>query len=145
MQGTITDTACTIAVSSWDQTIDMEIIPLADIVRDGQGRKKAFSIELINCEISRSDSRLPDWKHFQVIFDGEAEGRLFGVRGDASGVALQITDNAGNIAAPGEPLSLEDVIPGNRQLSYSMRLVANNHVLKAGNYFSLIRFKLDYF
>ncbi|EIM8480852.1 fimbrial protein [Serratia marcescens] len=145
MLGAIIDTACAIDVNSRDQTIDMETIPLADITRDGQGRTKPFSIELVNCELARSDSRLPDWKQFQVTFDGDAEGALFGVRGDASGVALKITDKAGNIATPGEPLPLEDIIPGNMQLNYTLKLVANNHALKVGDYFSSIRFKLDYF
>lgn len=30
-------------------------------------------------------------------------------------------------------------------LSYAVNLVANNHVLKSGEYVSSIRFKLDYF
>ncbi|EPN2807070.1 fimbrial protein [Serratia marcescens] len=145
MLGAIIDTACAIDINSRDQTIDMDVIPKSDIIRDGQGRTKPFSIELINCELERSGSKLPEWQHFQVTFDGDAEGGLFGVRGEASGVALQITDKVGNIATPGEPLPLGNVIPGNMQLSYSMKLVSNNHELKVGDYFSSIRFKLDYF
>lgn len=145
MQGAIIDTACAISVESRDQTIDMEIVPVADIVRDGQGRSKPFSIELVNCTIERPHSKLPGWKQFQVTFDGDKEGQLFGVQGDVSGVALRITDQSGNIAEPGIPLRAQDIIPGTMQLNYHLRLVANQHVLKAGDYFSAIRFKLDYF
>lgn len=145
MQGAIIDTACAIAVDSRDQSIDMEVVPLADIIRDGQGRTKPFSIELVNCVLERPGGKLPDWKQFQVTFDGDAEGDLFGVRGDASGVALQITDKYGNIATPGRALPREDIIPGNMQLNYHLRLVANQHTLKAGDFFSAVRFKLDYF
>lgn len=143
MQGAIIDTACAIAVESREQTIDMETVPLADIVRDGQGRSKPFSIELVNCVLERPGKE--DWKQFQVTFDGDAEGDLFGVYGEASGVALRIIDHAGNIASPGKALPLMDITPGDRQLNYTMKLVANNHALKSGEYFSSIRFKLDYF
>ncbi|WP_372242293.1 fimbrial protein [Serratia marcescens] len=145
MQGAIIDTACAIAIESRDQTIDMEMVPLADIIRDGQGRSKPFSIELVNCTLERQDPTLPDWKQFQVTFDGDNEGELFGVRGEASGIALRITDENGNIATPGVPLRAQDIITDTMQLNYHLRLVANQHALKAGNYFSAIRFKLDYF
>ncbi len=145
MQGAIIDTACAIAVESRDQTIDLETVPVADIIRDGRGRSKPFSIELVNCVLERSDNLLPDWKQFQVTFDGKTEGALFGIEGDASGVALKITDKHGNVASPGRPFPLEDITPGSMQLNYILTLVANNHALKAGDYFSSIRFKLDYF
>ncbi|CAI1707907.1 PAP fimbrial minor pilin protein precursor [Serratia entomophila] len=145
MQGAIIDTACAIAIESRDQSIDMDVVPLADITRDGQGRRKPFSIELVNCELERQQGKKPTWTQFQVTFDGDAEGDLFGVRGEASGIALQITDELGNIALPGRPLPREDIFSGNMRLNYNLRLVANQHALKAGDYFSSIRFKLDYF
>ncbi|CAI1540145.1 fimbrial protein [Serratia proteamaculans] len=143
MQGSIIDTACAIAVDSREQSIDMGVIPLADIIRDGQGHSKPFSIDLINCVLDHPGKA--DWKHFQVTFDGDPEGDLFGVRGGASGVGLQISDSQGNIVSPGKALPLVDIIPGAMQLNYSLKLVANNHTLKSGDYFSSIRFKVDYF
>jgi type 1 fimbria pilin len=143
MQGAIIDTACAIAVNSREQTIDMGVVPLADIVRDGQGRSKPFSIDLVSCIIERQGG--DEWKQFQVTFDGEADGNLFGVSGDASGVALQIIDTYGNIASPGKTMPLVDIASGDSQLNYTLRLVANSQVLKSGDYFSSIRFKLDYF
>lgn len=143
MQGAIIDTACAIAVESREQTIDMETVPLADIIRDGQGRSKPFSIKLVNCITERPGKE--GWKQFQVTFDGDAEGELFGVRGDASGVALKITDATGNIAEPGIPLPMDNIIPGSMTLNYAMTLMANSHALKTGDYFSFVRFKLDYF
>lgn len=94
MHGAIIDTACAIAAGSRDQTIDMDTIPLGQIIRDGQGMTKPFSIELVNCILERPENK-PDWKFFQVTFDGYAEGALFGVQGDARGVALEIKDSSG--------------------------------------------------
>lgn len=111
MQGAIIDTACAIAAGSRDQTIDMDVLPLGNIARDGQGNTRPFTIELINCTFERPKPNLPNWKQFQVVFDGDADGELFGVRGDAKGVALQISDGQGNIAAPGVPLPRGDISP----------------------------------
>ncbi|EPP8560692.1 fimbrial protein [Serratia marcescens] len=143
MQGAIIDTACAIAIDSQEQTIDMGVLPLSDIIRDGHGRNRPFSIYLVNCITERPGKE--GWKKFQVTFDGEANGGLFGINGDASGVALQILDTQGNVAMPGKAMPPRDIIPGDSQLNYAMRLVANNHALKAGDYLSSIRFKLDYF
>jgi len=143
MQGSIIDTACAIAVESREQSVDMGVIPMADIIRDGHGHSKPFSIDLINCVLDRPGKK--DWKNFQVTFDGDPEGRLFGVHGGASGVGLQISDSRGNIALPGRTMPSVDIVPGSMQLNYSLKLVANSHVLKSGDYYSSIRFKVDYF
>ncbi|WP_049280651.1 fimbrial protein, partial [Serratia marcescens] len=67
MHGAIIDTACAIAAGSRDQTIDMDTLPLGQIIRDGQGMTKPFSIELVNCILERPENK-PDWKFFQVTF-----------------------------------------------------------------------------
>ncbi|MEX7634932.1 fimbrial protein, partial [Serratia marcescens] len=66
MQGAIIDTACAIAAGSRDQTIDMDVLPLGNIARDGQGNTRPFTIELINCTFERPKPNLPNWKQFQV-------------------------------------------------------------------------------
>ena len=143
MQGAIIDTACAIAVDSREQVIDMEVIPFADVLREGHGRSKPFSIHLINCVLPRSGQS--DWRQFQVTFEGERDGDYFGVYGEARGVALRIMDERGNPALPGQSLPLYDITPGSRMLHYTLTLMPNQRALKAGAYFSSIRFKLDYF
>lgn len=145
MQGAIIETACAIAVESQNQSINMDVMSLADIIRDGKGRVKPFTVELINCVIERQDKTKAEWKHFQITFDGDAEGDLFSVRGEASGIALKITDQNGKVAYPGQPLAHEDITPGNTKLKYNLHMVANHKVLKAGEFFSAIRYRLDYF
>ncbi|WP_254912020.1 fimbrial protein [Enterobacter cloacae] len=143
MQGAIIDTACAIAIESRDQVIYMDTVPLIDIRRNGQGASKPFSIDLVNCVIKRSTKDL--WKQFQVTFDGTTDGEFFGVSGDASGIGLQITDQDGHTVVPGVPLPPADIIPGEMQLNYYLKLVANKKPLKVGDYSSSIRFRLDYF
>ncbi|WP_432807444.1 fimbrial protein [Providencia vermicola] len=143
MQGAIIDTACAIAIDSREQTIDMDVIPFAEILRNGYSRSQFFSIHLENCILERPGK--PNWKRFQVTFDGKHDGDYFGVYGDASGVALRITDDFGNIALPGKSLPLQDAVLGDKVLNYTLTLMPNKQALKAGTYFSTIRFKLDYF
>lgn len=145
MQGAIIETACAIAVESQSQSIDMEVTSIADMIRDGKGKVKPFAIELINCVIERQDKSKTDWKHFQITFDGDAEGNFFSVTGEASGIALKITDQSGKMALPGRPLAHEDLTSENMKLNYNLHLVANQSVMRAGEFFSAIRFKLDYF
>ncbi|HGM5336607.1 TPA: fimbrial protein [Serratia marcescens] len=145
MQGAIIDTACAIATESQEQVIEMETVPVADIVRDGKGISRVFSIELINCVLSRTEKQLSDWQHFQMTFDGNNDGGLFGVDGEAQGVGLQIADAYGNIARPGSPLPAGEIEPGSMRLNYEMRLVSNKKTLRAGAYYSAIRFKVDYY
>ena len=145
MEGAILDTACAIDAGSRDQSIDLSSLPLAQIIRDGQGATRPFSIQLVHCVLSRPLPNLPDWQRFQVTFDGEGRDGLFQVYGDAQGVALQITDAHGNIALPGKPLPPEGIVPGSMHLNYSLRLVGNQQVLRAGEYRSAVRFKLDYY
>lgn len=137
VNGSIIDSACSIDVDSREQSIDMGIIPLSVIRQSGRGLDKNVSINLINCMVN-------EYKHFKITFDGDAEGDLFGVRGDASGVGLQISDNKG-IIFPGKAISLRGYFHDDSTLKYSLRLMANSHVLKAGMYSSSVRFKLDYF
>lgn len=145
MQGAIIDTACAIAAGSREQAIDMDVTPVADIIREGSGVVRHFSIELINCVLSRAESKLPDWRGFQVTFDGDADGELFEMHGGAKGIGLQIVDAEGNIASPGNPLPVGEILPGRMLLNYQMRLVTNKQPLRAGDYYSAIRFKMDYY
>ncbi|RJF53301.1 type 1 fimbrial protein [Serratia inhibens] len=145
MEGAILDTACAIEAGSRDQSIEMSTLPLSQIIRDGQGLTKPFTIRLVNCVLSRATAGLPDWQRFQVTFDGDGRNGLFQVHGEARGVALQITDARGNIALPGKPLPMSDVNPGNMDLNYFLRLVGDQNVLRVGEYYSAVRFKLDYY
>ncbi|WP_239511973.1 fimbrial protein [Enterobacter bugandensis] len=145
MQGAIIDTACAIATESRDQSIDMGTIPFADFIRNGQGRAKYFSIKLINCFIEQQSNIKRSWNKFQVTFDGDADGRMFEVQGKASGISLQIISNSGKVVVPGRSLPLEQINAADMKLNYKLRLVANQKKLKAGHFFSAIRFKLDYF
>lgn len=94
MQGSIIDTPCAIATADLEQTVDMAITTTGEIVDDGKGKPKPFSLTLINCVFNTSKS---DGQRFMTTFDGPTDDGLFSING-AQGVGLQIADIAGNIA-----------------------------------------------
>lgn len=145
MMGAIIETACAIDTASRDQTINMGTIPVSQIARDGQGLTRPFSVRLVNCVLGRYDKSLPEWRHFQITFDGHNDAGVFSVTGAAKGIALQIVDSKGNIAIPGAPLPFGDITPHDMLLNYSLRLVSNHQLLRAGEYSSTIKFKMDYY
>jgi len=61
MQGAVIETACAIDTDSRDQTIDISVMPLTKIIRDGQGLTLPFTIRLVNCVLNRVDDNLTQW------------------------------------------------------------------------------------
>ncbi|MBH1929646.1 fimbrial protein [Serratia rubidaea] len=145
MGGAIIDSACAIAAGERDQTVDIGTVPVSQIISQGQSNAIPFSVRLVNCSLERYASTLPDWQYFQITFDGPAEGNGFGLQGEAKGLAIQISDEQGNVAAPGVAMPKNDIHPGNMQLNYFVKLIGNKQRLRTGDYFSTIRFKLDYY
>ena len=145
MEGAIVNAACALEAASRDQTIDMKILPVEQITRDGHGLTRPFTLKLVNCGLAGENSTNTGRQHLRMIFDGNAEGKNFGVIGDARGVALRIVDSIGTDIYPGVPMSIENTLTKDYRLNYSMQLVANSQVLRAGDYRSAIRFKLDYY
>lgn len=148
MEGSIVDTPCAIDVPSRDQTIDMGAVPVGQIIRDGHGPVRPFTIRLVDCSMTPAtpNSTKPDWSHFQVTFDGAAiHNQLFSITGGARGVGLQIVDRYGTIAIPGKAMPAGQLQPGELDLDYTLQLMGNHQSLRAGAYRTTIRFKLDYF
>ena len=144
MQGSIVETACAIDLGSHDQTIDMGSLSISSIIRDGQGPARPFIIRLVNCSLEKQNYNRPDWQYFRMTFDGPHEQGLFNVSGQAKGIGLEIRDKNNELSIPGYAMLPQQLISGNRDLIYQLRLVANRQPLIAGKYNSQIAFKLDY-
>ncbi|HEJ7271626.1 MAG: fimbrial protein [Serratia marcescens] len=145
VNGRIIASACAIDTDSLDQTITLATLPVSQIIRDGQSERHEFNIKLVNCTLEKFNPALDDWRYFAVTFDGRDDAGLFGMDGNAKGIALQITDNKGNVASPGIPMAKNDIQPGTLGFNYGLRLVGNSQVMKAGSYYSTVRFKMDYY
>lgn len=144
MKGAIVETPCAIDVGDRDQTLLMGTVPISQILRDGRGPEKAFTIRLFDCTLAAINPQRPGWKTFQVTFDGDADNGHFKTLGEANGIAMMIRDGQGNIATPGAALPAGNLTPGDMHLRYTLNLVGNKENLRAGDYRTTIRFRLDY-
>lgn len=144
MEGVIVERPCAIDVGDSEQVLTMDEVPVSQIVRDGRGPQKSFTIQLVDCVLQRLDPDKPDWQTFSVTFNGENDQGYFGLSGDARGIALAITDEAGNLARPGYVMSPAAIIPDEMLLRYNVNLVGNLKTLQAGDYQAAIRFTMAY-
>ncbi|MBS0826709.1 fimbrial protein [Citrobacter sp. ku-bf4] len=144
MQGSIIDTPCAIATADREQSIEMMTTTVGQIIHNGSGNKNPFSLTLVNCNLHVNQETQTISSHFQTTFDGPSSDGLFSVDG-ASGVGLEITDDAGNVAQPGKALPPGTLSNGSQTLQYQLRLMSNRDRLKVGEYTATIRFKVDYF
>ncbi|MFS7367939.1 fimbrial protein [Serratia proteamaculans] len=146
MQGSIVDVPCVIAVNSREQTIDLAVLPVGAVMRDGRGPASLFSIQLVNCTLQPQLPGHGNWARFRVTFVGDVtDSALFGSAGQAEGIGLQITDAAGNVAQSGVPMPAAELASGEMRLDYRLRLVGTHQILRVGAYRTTVRFKMDYY
>ncbi|MDJ0087758.1 fimbrial protein [Pantoea allii] len=144
MQGSILDAPCAIAVNDREQLVDIPALTTGELIHDGAGFVRNFSIHLINCSVSNASTPGGDKSHFIVTFDGLPDGKLFGVNG-VTGIGIEIQDMAGNFAVPGEPMPAGQLTKGRQTLNYQMRLVGDAHPMHSGKFHAVVRFKVDYY
>lgn len=143
MNGSIVNSACAIDTGSYEQTVDMGLLPIGTIRQEGRGPVRHFSIALIGCTLTPFASEA--WQTFSVTFDGPTDGEWFSVSGDARGVALLLQDAQGQPIYPGKPTPKQAIAPGNSTLHYGLKLVSDTHPLRSGEYQSALRFKIEYY
>lgn len=143
MQGSIVDTACAIDIDSYNQSIDLGVLPISLFRNQGQGQPQHFYIRLIGCQLTSYEGEY--WKTFEISFDGPTNDDFFVLSGSAKGIALSLFDMNGNVIFPGKNLKKQKIQVGNNTLNYQLRLVADNTPLRVGNYQTAIRFKLNYY
>jgi type 1 fimbria pilin len=146
MAGSILDAACAIDTVSRYQTVEMGNLPVSTLEQGGEGNKRAFSIRLINCVLTRdTPTKAPEGQYFLLTFGGPTDDDRFAVEGDAQGIALEIEDSLARRAHPGRPLPDGNISAETMILNYSLRVVSNHRALRAGNYRATIPFKIDYY
>lgn len=59
MEGAIVNAACALEAASRDQTIDMKILPVEQITRDGHGLTRPFTLKLVNCGLAGETVPIP--------------------------------------------------------------------------------------
>ncbi|MFV8867050.1 fimbrial protein [Serratia fonticola] len=145
MNGQVQESACSLHTDDVWQEIVFAPQATRDTYSEAVAPVKDFSVRLVNCQLEKKDGSR--WQGVVVTFDGtqdEANDSLFALRGEAEGLALQLTDAHGRNAIPGNTLNVISLRDDDNQLYYRLRLVRNGLPLKEGGWSAALRFMLAY-
>lgn len=152
LAGQVIDSACALDANSLYQVIELDPLPMGQLIRLGESAPRTFTLRLVKCSLVRPDpgrpgAFLPDWQHVRVTFDGQADsgGKLFAAAGSTRGLALRITDWQGQQSVPGVPMSLISLSGGDQELRYTLQMVGNGSPMAVGSHRAAVRFRLEYF
>lgn len=145
MNGEIVASACGIHTDDLWQEIHFPPISTERVSSGSYQVTRDFSLRLINCRLEKEDGLL--WHGARIYFDGEPDNRrqgLFGLYGEAQGLALQLSDVRGEIVSPGQAFSTIPLNEGDQQLNYHLRVMRNGQTLKEGAWSASLRFMVVY-
>ncbi|MDE9538669.1 fimbrial protein [Xenorhabdus bovienii] len=145
VSGSVVSTSCTIALEDAWQSLDMGVIPAKKLNQDSVGNQKDIVIKLINCSLakqSNSEYQLP----VRITFEGQRDLKphWFHLSGSTQGAVLTIHDSRGYLVRSGESLPAIPVYGNGHELKYKLSLIPNGEPLSPGNYYTALRFKLNY-
>lgn len=143
-RGMLTAPACSLAMEDAYQTVNMGSTPVRDLQNVFAGPEKPFRLRLRHCGLT--DTRNNPVNRIRVTFNGvrgETPER-FAVVGQAQGIDLQITDSDGYPARQGQPMPPLFVRGNEEELKYTLQVLRNSRPLSAGDYYSVLQFRIDY-
>jgi type 1 fimbria pilin len=145
LTGSIVDSACTIRVGNDSQVIAFKPTALNGLVSGDSSSQQSLNIYISDCIGSAAYNKTEPSQRFKLTFEGEPEGKYFGMQGGARGIALQIKDEHGQLISPGTVLEHSTVSTDLLLLNYSLTLVGSGHALEAGDYHATIKLSIQHF
>lgn len=145
LNGEIMASACGIHTDDLWQEVNFPPVSVDQVSSFSGQTTRDFSLRLINCRLEKEDGSL--WQSAQVYFDGEPDyltRSLFALHGEAKGLALQLTDERGEIALPGQAFSAVTLNEGDQKLNYHLRVMRNGEALQEGSWSASLRFMVVY-
>lgn len=141
-KGQVIASTCTLFMEDSYQVVYMGEIPVRDLQNTFVGPEKKFRLRLQGCDLAETGKQ----SRVRVTFDGlqgEAPDR-FSLIGKAEGINLRILDKYGYTARVGKVMSPLLLTENGGDLDYTLQIVRNDQPLKAGNYYAILSFKIDY-
>ncbi|TDN49460.1 type 1 fimbria pilin [Buttiauxella sp. JUb87] len=144
--GQVLAAACSLAMEDAWQSIDMGMLPVRNIQVNTSGPEVIFFLRLENCGLLKTNKGTFTGSPVFVTFDGVRgqQPDRFGLTGQAQGVELRIQDNQGYTAYVGEVMPPQSLTGNGQQLHYTLQLVRNGKTLQAGDYYAVVRMKMEY-
>lgn len=155
VHGALTESACRLAMSSADQTVELGTIGSGQLQKEGQtGNSVAVQVRLEDCLSGESRNRnklgnllwSPDMPAMKIRFLAPTDNQnpqLAAVTG-TKGIALQVSDSSHRPLSIGQYNTPQLISPGQDQLTYYITPVRTTAGLKAGAYQAVIRFQVSY-
>ncbi|EDP9872202.1 type 1 fimbrial protein [Salmonella enterica subsp. enterica serovar Gaminara] len=148
LYGEVLASACSIALNDRYQSVAMGEFPLRELLSGQGGAARDMVIRLDNCRASGQGTVEPVTDPaIRVRFDGlrGSQPGLFRTLGEATGVALQLSDERREPVIPGEYQPAVYQKAHNQQvLKYRIVLVPDGGQLAGGNYSAALRFSINY-
>ncbi|EGN5162194.1 type 1 fimbrial protein [Salmonella enterica] len=149
LSGEVLASACSIALNDRFQTVRMGEMALRDF-RSGHGRNtQDFVIHLDNCVMSGGIGKNAQALDpaIRIRFDGVqgAEPWFFAPTGLAQGVAVVLRDERRELVHPGKYLpAVYQKAYDQQVLKYRIEIVPDGKPLLLGDYYTSLRFNIDY-
>lgn len=145
LHGSIMKDACSIDMSSLNQTIDLGTLTSGELNRENYQHIVPFNIRLLKCDFSRVTQSRSTSGFFEIVFDGEHLGDWFINNGSAKGVGIVIYDGMLNRIIPGAT-SRPHIEQHNKTIiPYYLAVEKKGEYISSGDIFSSIRYKVNYF
>lgn len=144
IEGAIFSSACNINAGDGWQTVEMGSETLSHMAHAGEGEPQPFSVTLTRCSLTDANDTAP-WQYLRITFDGDEEDGLFRLNGDASGMALELTDKNGRTIHPGKTMAYRQVTLKNMRLDYLIKLKTTARNLMVGDYRAILRYRVEYY
>lgn len=145
LTGSIIDSACTIRVGNNNQTVAFRPLAMSGLLSGDSSSRQPLTIYISDCVASHKQNNTAPSQLFKLTFEGQPQGKYFGVQGKAKGIALQIKDGQGKSISPGMLLEYGTHASDGLLLNYSLTLVGSDHTLEAGDYHATIKLNIQHF
>ncbi|HHT2664587.1 TPA: fimbrial protein [Citrobacter freundii] len=145
-KGMIIVPACTLEMKDTYQSVELGSTSIRDLHDLFSGQERMFHLHLRNCELVNMGKRIYTANRVRITFDGMQGETLnrFSVIDQINGINIQITDSQGYTARVGEVMPSQKITGGEEILNYTFRIFRNSKELKPGDYYVVLRFKIDY-
>ncbi|EJJ1300013.1 hypothetical protein NIO33_004071 [Salmonella enterica] len=126
------------------QEINLGDLPVRYFKNDFTGAVQKFSLRLRNYDLKLPNGSEYKASNMRVTFEGNQDDSLdnFLLEGRGQGFNLQILDSRGYLAHAGDNMPAFLLNDTEQIFEYRLRLVRNGQSLKAGDYYTLLRFKM---
>lgn len=148
LSGELVAAACDIDPSSRELWVDFGNISARDINMDQEGKLvRPFLVRLVGCASYGSENQSTPGAYATITFTGNASSQdptVLIPDGEGKGFGIQIRDRRGEVLTFGEPSSGYLLSDENNTLKFTASLVPVQQHIKAGDFYAVTRFYMDY-